>query len=79
MDVDAQVLERAIGVVSSSAMADTSRVVKRARLAKYSLAKTPRGAIQRDSPMRFFFLLSLAAVRHYKPNARIQHMINYND
>ena len=51
-------LLRAIGVVSSSAMAATSRVVKRARLAKCSLAKTPRGQYQRDSPMRFFFLLS---------------------
>ena len=38
-------LLRAIGVVSSSAMAATSRVVEWAHLAKSRLAKTPRGAI----------------------------------
>ena len=55
---------RAIGVVSSSAMAATSRVVKRARYAKCSLAKTPRGAIPTRFPDAIFFLAQLAAVRH---------------
>ena len=49
---------RAIGVVSSSAMAATSRVVKLAR--RLSVASLRRRVVQfqRDSPMRFFFLLS---------------------
>ena len=51
-------LLRAIGVVSSSAMAATSRVVKLAR--RLSVASLRRRVVQfqRDSPMRFFFLLS---------------------
>ena len=55
---------RAIGVVSSSAMAATSRVVKRARFAKCSRAKTPRGAIPTRFPDAIFFLAQLAACRH---------------
>ena len=55
---------RAIGVVSSSAIAATLRGVKRAR--QLSPASLGRRVVQfqRDSPMRFFFLLKLAAVRH---------------
>ena len=49
---------RAIGVVSSSAIAATLRGVKRAR--QLSPASLGRRVVQfqRDSPMRFFFLLS---------------------
>ena len=49
---------RAIGVVSSSAMAATSRVVKRARQLSVALVRRRVVQFQRDSPMRFFFLLS---------------------
>ena len=54
----------AIGVVSSSAIAATLRGVKRAR--QLSPASLGRRVVQfqRDSPMRFFFLLSSAAVGH---------------
>ena len=49
---------RAIGVVSSSAIAATLRGVKRARWLSVALLRRRVVQFQRDSPMRFFFLLS---------------------
>ena len=49
---------RAIGVVSSSAIAATLRGVKRARQLSPASLRRRVVQFQRDSPMRFFFLLS---------------------